>query len=54
MPKEYLLDTNAYYNLLKESREQQKGNSNFSAEIHTLPVGICSYQLLQKSKSSLC
>ena len=27
MPKEYLLDTNAYYNLLKESREHQKGNA---------------------------
>ncbi len=39
MPKEYLLDTNAYYNLLKESREQQKGNSSFSAEIHTLTRG---------------
>lgn len=36
MPKEYLLDTNAYYNLLKESREQQKGSSVFSTEIKTL------------------
>ena len=36
MPKEYLLDTNAYYNLLKESRNHQKGDSAFSAEISTL------------------
>lgn len=36
MSKEYLLDTNAYYNLLRESREQQKGSSSFSAEIHIL------------------
>jgi len=36
MPKEYLLDTNAYYNLLKESREHQKGNSIFSTEINKL------------------
>ena len=36
MPKEYLLDTNAYYNLLKESREHQKGNSIFSTEINML------------------
>lgn len=39
MPKEYLLDTNAYYNLLKESREHQKGNSAFSAEIAALTNG---------------
>ncbi len=36
MPKEYLLDTNAYYELLKRSREQQKDNTVFSSEIHTL------------------
>lgn len=36
MQKEYLLDTNAYYNLLKESRKHQKGDSAFSAEIRTL------------------
>lgn len=39
MPKEYLLDTNAYYNLLRESREQQKGRSAFCAEISTLMSG---------------
>ena len=36
MSKEYFLDTNAYYNLLKESRLQQKGSSAFSVEINTL------------------
>lgn len=36
MPKEYLLDTNAYYELLKRSREQQKDSAVFSSEIHTL------------------
>ena len=39
MTKEYLLDTNAYYNLLKETREQQKGSSAFMAEISTLMSG---------------
>lgn len=39
MRKEYLLDTNAYYNLLKEARAQQKGGSAFSAEISTLMSG---------------
>lgn len=48
MPKEYLLDTNAYYNLLKESREQQKGNSNFSAEIHTLTSGNLFISIITK------
>lgn len=36
MKKEYLLDTNAYYNLLKESRENQKGDSVFSSVINIL------------------
>ncbi len=36
MQKGYLLDTNAYYELLKRSREQQKDGTVFSPEIHTL------------------
>ena len=39
MSKEYLLDTNAYFNLLKESRELEKGNSTFSSEINMLING---------------
>lgn len=39
MPKAYLLDTNAYYNLLRESREQQKGKSAFSVEMSKLVSG---------------
>lgn len=39
MAKEYLLDTNAYYNLLRESGEQQKGGSTFRAELSTLISG---------------
>ena len=39
MPKSYLLDTNAYYNLLRESREQQKGESAFSVEMSKLVSG---------------
>lgn len=39
MLTEYLLDTNAYFNLLKESREQEKGTSAFSAQISTLING---------------
>lgn len=39
MSKEYLLDTNAYYNLLKETRDQQKGSSRFSSQINTLLNG---------------
>ncbi len=48
MPKEYLLDTNAYYNLLKESREQQKGNSSFSAQISTLASGSLFISIITK------
>ena len=54
MPKEYLLDTNAYYNLLKESREHQKGNSIFSTEINMLPVAVYSFPSLPKLRSFLC
>lgn len=39
MSKEYLLDTNAYYNLLVELRALQSGGSAFSAEINTLTSG---------------
>ena len=39
MSKEYLLDTNAYFNLLKESRELEKGTSAFSNEINRLING---------------
>lgn len=39
MQKEYLLDTNAYYNLLKESREKEKGNSFFTTQISTITSG---------------
>ncbi len=52
MSKEYLLDTNAYYNLLKESRLQQKGSSAFSVEINTL-ANSCLSLLSQKLKLSL-
>lgn len=48
MPKEYLLDTNAYYNLLKESREHQKGNSAFSAEIDMLASGQLFISIITK------
>lgn len=36
MSKEYLLDTNAFYNLLKESREITKGNSLFFRQVDVL------------------
>ncbi len=39
MPKQYLLDTNAFFNLLKETREAKKGNSAFSTQISTLTNG---------------
>ena len=39
MPKDFLLDTNAYFNLLKESRELEKGTSTFSSEINMLING---------------
>lgn len=39
MPKEYLLDTNAFFNLLKESREMEKGVSAFSAQVNQLISG---------------
>ena len=48
MPKEYLLDTNAYYNLLKGCRDQQKVHSNFSAEIHTLTSGNLFISIITK------
>lgn len=39
MSKEYLLDTNAFFNLLKEIREVEKGDSTFSAQIALLTSG---------------
>lgn len=39
MPKEYLLDTNAFFNFLKESREVEKGDSVFSTQIDVLKSG---------------
>lgn len=48
MFKEYLLDTNAYYNLLKESREQQKGHSDFSTVINTLAEGRLFISIITK------
>lgn len=36
MQKKYLLDTNAFFNLLKESREAEKGSSAFSEQVRML------------------
>ncbi len=36
MQKEYLLDTNAFFNLLKESREAERENSAYGAQVNVL------------------
>lgn len=39
MPREFLLDTNAFFNLLKESRETERGSSVFASQMGILTGG---------------